>query len=74
MVIDDVRWCDLTLSVQFVVEPALWCWEIHETASRRFVESSWSSSWMAYGSPEEAREAGSRRLAEVTTRAERRVA
>lgn len=72
--IDDVQCNGLTLSARFIGESALWCWEIHETATGRFIDSSWSSEWMAYGSPYEAQAAGLRRVAELTARERPRVA
>ena len=64
----------LTLAVRFLGESAVWCWEIHETASGEFVDSSWSSEWRAYESPYEAQTAGLRRLAELAAVRQPRVA
>jgi hypothetical protein len=58
----------LRVHVHLLTEPCLWCWEIEDTAAGEVVESSWSSSWMAYKSAEEARAAGERRLAELAGR------
>ena len=70
----DNRAGGLTLSIRFLGESALWCWEIHETASAKFVDSSWSSDWMAYDSPYEAQAAGLCRLAELVAERQPRVA
>ena len=70
----DKRADGLTLSIRFVDESAVWCWEIHETASAHFVDSSWSSEWVAYESPYEAQAAGLRRLAELAAVRQPRVA
>ncbi|MBI1734331.1 MAG: hypothetical protein HYR51_04085 [Candidatus Rokubacteria bacterium] len=59
---------DLTVRARLLDEPSLWCWEISEAKSGRIVETSWSSEWMAYDSPDEALAAGQRRLAELTGR------
>jgi hypothetical protein len=64
----------LTLTLRFLGEPALWCWEIVETASSDLVDSSWSSEWMGYGSPYQAQAAGLRRLAELAAVRQPRVA
>lgn len=63
----DVRYNDVTLSARYLEDSGLWCWEIHEAATGRFVDSSWSSDWMAYSSLEEAQAAGFRRLARRAT-------
>ncbi len=57
-----------TLRVRLLNEPCLWCWEILDAAAHRTVDSSWSSSWMAWETPEEARNAGNIRLAEMVER------
>jgi hypothetical protein len=72
--IDDVQCNGLTLTTRFLGDSALWCWEIHETASGRFLDSSWSSEWMAYGSPSEAQTAGLARLGDLASRRRPRVA
>lgn len=64
----------LTLSTRFLDEPALWGWEIHETSTRRLVESSWSTEWMAYGSEDSALLAGAARLTTLIARARSQVA
>jgi hypothetical protein len=64
----------LTLITRVLDESALWAWEILETTTGRFVDSSWSSEWMAYDSRSEAEAAGLRRLAELATRERPRVA
>ena len=70
----DNRADGLTLSIRFLGESALWCWEIHATGSPEFVDSSWSSEWIAYESPYEAQAAGLRRLAALAAVRQPRVA
>lgn len=43
----------------------LWCWELVDPQGAA-VESSWDHAWTAYGSHEQAHEAGLRRLPEVS--------
>ncbi len=58
----------LALEVEFVDDPALWCWEIRDTASGRGVRSSWTDEWMAYRTREEACAAGLAGLDEILGR------
>ncbi len=53
------------VDVRLLPEPSLWCWEIREGAEERLVESSWTGSWLAFESREEAEAAGQRRLDEL---------
>lgn len=55
----------LTVSVRFLSEPCLWCWEIQDETNGALVESSWLSAWAAYESREAALAAGQGRLAEI---------
>jgi hypothetical protein len=52
-------------------EPALWCWEISDTATGQVVETSWSAEWAAYDSPADALAAGQQHLASLEARAAR---
>jgi hypothetical protein len=52
----------LSVDVQLMSEPWLWCWEIRDAERDVIIESSWAREWMAYDSPEEAMRAGRRRL------------
>ncbi len=56
----------LKVGVRLLGEPCLWCWEIIDTEQGVLVESSWTSQWTAYESPQDALWAGSLRLAELS--------
>jgi hypothetical protein len=54
----------LHVAVRLLSEPSLWCWEIC-TDEGRVIESSWTSSWTAYQSREEAESAGGARFGQL---------
>ena len=54
----------LHVAVRLLSEPSLWCWEVC-TDDERVIESSWTSSWTAYQSREEAESAGGARLGQL---------
>jgi hypothetical protein len=64
-----VRTTAMDLRVRLLPEPSLWCWEIVDRRrGDTFVHSSWTAEWMAYESPEEALDAGRKRLSELQVR------
>jgi hypothetical protein len=56
----------LSVDVQLMSEPCLWCWEIRDTERGDIIDSSWTREWMAYDSPGEALRAGRQRLTSLT--------
>jgi hypothetical protein len=58
----------LTVKVNLLGEPCLWCWEIVDAEDGALVESSWATEWTGYESSQEARRAGMLRLTELTRR------
>jgi hypothetical protein len=58
----------LTLEVEFVDEPALWCWEVRDAASKGGVRSSWADEWMGYRTRDEACAAALTRIDEMLGR------
>jgi hypothetical protein len=56
---------DMIVEVRLISESWLWGWEIRTAPGGDLVESGWDSTWSAYGTAEEARAAGARRLAEL---------
>jgi hypothetical protein len=58
----------LTVEVQLLADPALWCWEIKDRARGEVLENSWTTEWTAYESPEEAYRAARARLNSLTHR------
>jgi hypothetical protein len=55
----------MIVEVRLISESWLWSWEIRTAVDGELVESGWDSAWSAYGTAEEARAAGARRLAEL---------
>jgi len=58
----------LSVEVRLMNEPSFWGWEIRDRERDEVVDSSWTREWMAYESPEEALQAGRRRLTSLTRR------
>ena len=58
----------LSVQARLMAEPCLWCWEIRDPERDEIIDSSWTSEWMAYDSPEEALRAGRQRLTSLTRR------
>ncbi len=58
----------MTLGVELIGEPALWAWQIRDSASARVVLGSWTNEWMAYETREQACAAGLARLYELEGR------
>ena len=58
----------LTVEVQLMANPSLWCWEIKDQARGQVLENSWTGEWNAYESPEEAYQAAQERLNSLTHR------
>ena len=56
----------LTVEVQLMADPALWCWEIKDES--RVLENSWTGEWTAYESSEEAYRAAQARLRSLAGR------
>jgi hypothetical protein len=58
----------LTVEVQLLADPSLWCWAIKDQARGEVLENSWTGEWKAYESPEEAYQAAQARLSSLTDR------
>jgi len=65
---ESFRGQQLSVEVQLMNEPSLWRWDIRDGERDEVVDSSWTREWMAYESPEEALQAGRRRLTSLTRR------
>jgi hypothetical protein len=55
----------MIVEMRWLPEVWLWSWDIRSAPGGGLVESGWDSMWTAYPTPEEARAAGARRLAEM---------
>ena len=58
----------LTVEVQLMADPALWCWEIRDQSGGRVLENSWTAEWNAYESSEEAYRAAQARQRSLARR------
>ncbi len=58
----------LTVRVNLMSEPCLWCWEIVDAKSGTLIESSWAAEWAGYASSHEAWSAGILRLNKLSWR------
>ena len=56
----------LTVEVRLLPEPCLWAWEIRDAQHGEVIESSWTTQWAAYQSPEEAYSEGRRHLVRLS--------
>ena len=61
----------MVLEVQLRRDLWLWCWEIREASGGELIESSWTASWTAYVTYEEAAAVGRRRMADFRPHGER---
>ncbi|HEY3067610.1 MAG TPA: hypothetical protein VGL09_17590 [Methylomirabilota bacterium] len=64
----DDRTEQLTVEVQLMADPSLWCWEIRDESHGCVLENSWTGEWTAYESPEEAYRAAQARLRSLAHR------
>ena len=55
----------MILDVQLLPGSWLWGWEIRSAAGGSLIESSWTATWTAFPTDEEAWAAGQRRLTEL---------